>query len=120
MSLITSIQPSATPLVVLRGLCAAIAAIVIVDAISVGAPGLALLAVPFLIGAAALRRESSVPMVALAVVCALYVVLGVNYAVANGFDAEWGDLLFAYGGTPVALAAGTLAVVRLVQRHQTA
>lgn len=59
-------------------------------------------------------------MVALAVVCALYVVLGVNYAVANGFDAEWGDLLFAYGGTPVALAAGTLAVVRLVQRHQSA
>lgn len=120
MSLITSIQPSATPLVVLRGLCAAIAAIVVVDAIAVGAPGLALLAVPFLIGAAALRRESTVPMVALAVVSALYVVLGVNYAVANGFDAEWGDLLFAYGGTPVALAAAALAVVRLVQRHRTA
>ncbi len=120
MSLITSIQPSATPLVVLRGLCAAIAAIVIVDAISVGAPGLALLAVPFLIGAAALRRGSTVPMVALAVLSALYVVLGVNYAVANGFDAEWGDLLFAYGGTPIALAACALAVMRLVQRRQTA
>jgi hypothetical protein len=118
VSLITSIQPSATPLVVLRGLCAAIAAIVIVDAISVGAPGLALLAIPFLLGAAALRRESVVPMVALALLSALCVVLGVNYAVANGFDAEWGDLLFAYGGTPIALAAGALAAVRLVQRHQ--
>ena len=60
------------------------------------------------------------PMMGVVVVSALYVVLGVNYAVANGFDAEWGDLLFAYGGTPVALAAGALAVLRLVQRHQAA
>lgn len=45
---------------------------------------------------------------------------GVNYAVANGFDAGWGDLLFAYAGTPVALALGTLAAMRLVQSHRTA
>ena len=93
--------------------------IVVVDAIAVGAPGLALLAVPFLIAAAALRRESTVPMVGLALVCALFVLIGVNYAVANGFDAGWGDLLFAYGGTPVALATGALAVMRLVQTHRT-
>jgi hypothetical protein len=121
VSLITSLQPSSvTPLVVLRGLCAAIAAIVVVDAIAVGAPGLALLAVPFLIAAAALRRESTIPMVALTVLAAVYVLIGVNYAVANGFDAEWGDLLFAYGGTPVAAAIGALAVMRLAQRHRVA
>jgi hypothetical protein len=118
MSLLTSVQPSANPVVALRGLAAVVGAIVVVDALAVGAPGLALLALPFLLAAAAIRRESTAPLVALVVVSVLYVVIGVNYAVANGFDAEWGDLLFAYGGTPVALILGGLAAMRLVRRYR--
>ena len=87
-----------------RALSAAIASIVVVDAIVVGAPFLAIVAVPFVVGAVALRHDGGLAEGALAAWSVLYVVVGVNYAVANGFDAPWADLLFAYVGTPLAAA----------------
>jgi hypothetical protein len=113
------IQPTSQPMV-LRALCAAVGAIVIVDALAVQAPGLALLAVPFLIATVALRQAGRAWSAVLAVLSALFVAIGVNFAVANGFDAEWGDLLFAYVGTPLALAAGLLAALRLLQLQRSA
>lgn len=120
MSTLTIKPSSVTLLSAIRTLCGVIAAIVVVDAISVGAPGLALLAVPFIVGAVGLRRGSTLPMTGLLALSALYVLLGVNYAVANGFHAGWGDLLFAYAGTPAAAALGILAVQSLAHRRRMA
>ena len=121
MSVITELihQPTSQPMA-LRALCAAVGSIVIVDALAVQAPGLALLAVPFLIPAAALRQAGRVSSAALAVLASLFVAIGVSFAVANGFDAGWGDLLFAYVGTPLALATGLLAAIRLLQLQRSA
>jgi hypothetical protein len=88
----------------IRALCGALAVITIVDALSVGAPGLAVIAVPFVIGAFRFRRGNVPGTLALGACALLFAVLGINYAVGNGFDAGWGDLLFAYLGTPIALA----------------
>jgi hypothetical protein len=88
----------------IRSLCAALAAVVVVDAISVGAPGLGLLAVPYIAGAVFFREGKTVGTIALGLFAALFAVLGVNYAASNGFDAGWGDLLFAYVGTAIAVA----------------
>ncbi len=86
----------------IRVLSAGVAAIVLIDAASVGAPYLAILAVPFLVAAIGLRKAHLVSLVALFAWSALYVVVAVNYAVANGFDAPAGDLLFAYVGSVMA------------------
>ena len=91
-----------------RKLAATAALIVIIDAASVGAPGLALLAVPFIAAAVWFRGAHVVSRVLLVAYCALYVAIAVNYAVANGVDAPAGDLLFAYVGGVVVLA---LAVI---------
>jgi hypothetical protein len=109
----TSFAGSMSRVMMMRGLCGAIAAIVVVDAVSVGAPGLALLGVPFLIGAVWLRQARTMPSIGLAVWSLLYVVLGVSYAAGAGFDAGWGDLLFAYGGTPAAVLLMALIVQHL-------
>ena len=120
MSVLTEVmQPTSQPMV-LRALCAAVGSIVIVDALAVQAPGLALLAVPFLIAAVALRQAARASSAALAVLSALFVAIGVSFVVSNGFDAEWGDLLFAYVGTPLALAAGLMAAMRLLQLQRSA
>ena len=115
MSVLTeAIHPTSQPKA-LRVLCAAVGAIVVIDALAVQAPGLALLAVPFLAAALALRQGGRAASAVLVIVSALYVVAGVNYAIANGFDAGWGDLLFAYAGTPIALLAGLLATIRVLR-----
>lgn len=121
MSVFTEVihQPTSQPKA-LRALCAAVGAIVIVDALAVQAPGLALLAVLFLIAAAALRQAGRATSAALAILSALFVAIGVSVAVANGFDAGWGDLLFAYVGTPLALATVLLAAIRLRQLQRSA
>lgn len=92
-----------------RTLAAAVAGIVFVDALSVGAPGLALLGVPFLLAALRFRRATRWGSALVVAWCALYVIVGVNYAIGNGFDAGWGDLLFAYPGTVVAAVLGVVA-----------
>jgi hypothetical protein len=109
-----AIQPTSPP-VVLRALCVAVGVIVVVDALAVQAPGLALLAVPFLAAGLALRRAGRASSAALSVLAALYVAIGISFAASNGFDAGWGDLLFAYAGTPLALGVGLVAAVRFVQ-----
>ena len=103
-----------------RMLCAALAAVVVIDAVSVGAPGLGLLAVPFVLGAVLFRHGSMAATVALSMSALLYAVLGVNYAIGAGFDAPWGDLLFAYAGTPLAVAIFGLTVrhrVHVTHQH---
>lgn len=101
----------------MRVLCGVLAAIVVIDAASVRAPFLAMLALPFLAGAVAYRHGSGPATVALALFAALYVAVGAAYAAGTGLDAGWGDLLFAYAGTPVAAFLGVLAVRTLVARH---
>jgi hypothetical protein len=107
---------------VVRVLSGVIAAVVVVDALSVGAPGLALMAVPFAIIAARYTHGSAIGSAVVVVFCALYAVLGINYAVSNGLDAPIGDLLFAYVGSPLAVAAGAMAVRQalVAHSHQTA
>jgi hypothetical protein len=110
---------SISPLSALRFLSVLVGAIVIIDALAVQAPGLGLLAVPFLAGGA-LRHERTLPLAVLAAFGVLYVVVGVGWIVANGSDlgdANWGDLLFAFVGTPAALGVAVLAGSRLL--HHT-
>ena len=116
MSALMEIVRPWSPLIALRALCAGLGVIVIIDALSVQAPGLALLGLPFLLAGAALREGGRLPMAALALVSGLFVAIGVMFAVSNGFDAGWGDLLFAYAGTPVAVAIGLLAATRMLRR----
>jgi hypothetical protein len=96
----------------LRLLCGVLAAVVAIDAAVVRAPGLGLLAVPFLVAAVAYRgRKLGATVVA--AFALLMAGAGGSFAVQTGFDAGWGDLLFAYVGTPVALLAAVMAVMRL-------
>lgn len=93
-----------------RKLATVAALIVIVDAVSVGAPGLALLALPFVVAAVRFRGRRIVSRVLLVAYCALYLAIAINYAVANGVDAPAGDLLFAYVGGLVVLALAIVVV----------
>jgi hypothetical protein len=105
----------------IRALCAVLAAVIVIDAISVGAGGLAIVAVPFIAGAVFFRQGRMPATVLLALCGAAFAVIGINYAVGNGFDAGWGDLLFAYLGTPVALAIiGFDVHRRMHESHVTA
>ena len=96
-----------------RVLCTAVAAIVVIDAASVGAPFLTFLAVPFLITAIGLRKAHLVTLIAVGAWSLFYVVLAVNYAVAHRFDAPIGDLVFAYVGGPLSAAIAWTAATHL-------
>ncbi|MDQ3757299.1 MAG: hypothetical protein M3394_05585 [Actinomycetota bacterium] len=96
-----------------RTLCAALAAIVVFDAAWVQAPGLAMMAVPFLVAALRVRRGTTVGMAVLMVFAVLYAVVGVNYAIANGISVNPGDFAFAYVGTPVAVALAVLTALSM-------
>ena len=101
----------------IRLLCAALTAVVLYDAAQVRAPGLALLAVPFLIGVASLARERHALMVLLGLWSSLYVVVGTAWMAGHGFgsDAPGADLLFAYVGTPLAVVLTAAAAVRVAR-----
>lgn len=114
MAVVHAPQFSST-LTPIRILCAAVAAVILVDAYSVQAGGLALLALPFAIGAIGMRRGRMVAVGAVGAFAALYVYLAVGFSVSSRFDAGWGDLLFAYGGGPVALAVVGLTGWRLLK-----
>jgi len=92
------------------------AAAIIVDAISVRAPGLGLLAVPFLVAALGLRVGRTVTCIGLTLWALLYVAIGVNYAVGSGFDAPWGDIIGVYVGAACAAAVAGLSILRLARR----
>ena len=115
----TTVSPAtSTPPRSINALAGIVGGIVVLDAISVGAPGLALLAVPFAIIAWRFRKATWWGSTLALLFCALFVAIGVNFIIANGFDAPWGDLLFAYVGTPVTLAAGVLIVRHLIARRR--
>lgn len=103
----------------MRVAAAAMVGIVLLDVVDVQAPFLAILAVPFLVAAVSLRRGSLLASIALGLWSALYVVIGVNYAIAHRFDAGWGDLVFTYAGTPVAAALVALTVRHRMQVART-
>jgi hypothetical protein len=103
-----------TSLLEMRVLCGVLAIVVLVDALWVRAPGLALLALPYAIGAVGMRRGRVVPTVVIALFAALYVFVGANFAIASGFDAPGGDLVFAYLGTPVAALLLIVAIRRVL------
>jgi hypothetical protein len=105
------------PLQAVRVGSALVALIVVIDALSVGAPGLALIAVPFVIAAFRFKHGTVWGSALVALTCALYVLLGASYAIAHGADAPWGDLLFAYVGTPLAASALLLTVRELDRLH---
>ena len=101
-----------------RGLAALLAAVVIIDTIVVQAPGLGLLAVPFVVAAIAYKKRRLVPTVLLLLWTLLFVVIGVAFIAATGFDAGWGDLLFAYVGTPAAIALAFVLGRQLLHRKR--
>lgn len=103
---------------VIRALAGAVALIVLIDTATVLAPGLGLLAVPFIIAALRYKRGTWWGSALVFVWAALFVVIGVAFIAANGFDAGWGDLLFAWAGTPVALALAVSVVRHLVTRRR--
>jgi hypothetical protein len=96
-----------------RVLCAGVATIVVVDAAVLQAPYLTFLAVPFIITAIGLRKAHLVTLVAVFAWSALYVLLGANYIIANGFDAPASDLVFALVGTPMAAAIAFISASRM-------
>jgi hypothetical protein len=110
-----------------RQLAAGIAAAVLIDVLWVQAPFLAFLAIPFAI-IAWRYRGGAVGSVAVALVCGLYVTVGVSYMLSNGLHyaepgepSAWinpGDFVFVYIGTPLAAWLAVRAVGRLVRgRH---
>lgn len=96
----------------IRVVCAVLAGIVLIDAAVVQAPYLAVLALPYLIAALFFTRGRRLPTAVMLAWALLYVAVGANFAIATGFDAGWGDLLFAYPGT---LAA--VVLTGLLARH---
>lgn len=103
--------------ILIRGLCTAIAAAILVDAFAARAPGLAILAVPFVIAAAALSDGGLGASIAMAVLSAFFVAIGIAFVAAVGFDAEWGDLVLAYLGIPL-VAVLVFALLKETPRHQ--
>ncbi len=86
--------------------------LVVVSAAAVQAPGLAVLAVPFVVGAAAPPHRRSTT-VALWLAAMLFAGIGVAFVAATGFEAGWSDLLFAFAGTPLAAALSVVLGRRL-------
>jgi hypothetical protein len=96
-----------------RQLAAALAGIVVFDAIWVRAPFLTIFGIPFLVAAWRYREGRLPTRIALGLWCALYVLVGVTFALSNGLQAPAepnlpretispGDFAFAYFGTPLA------------------
>ena len=104
------------PIDTTRVLAGLVAAVVIIDTITVRAPGLGLLAVPFVVAAFFFTRRRLIPTVLLLLWSLLFVLIGVAFVASNGFDAGWGDLLFAYVGTPAAALLTFVLVRQLVRR----
>jgi len=104
------------PIDTTRVLAGLLAVVVIVDTIAVRAPGLGLLAVPFLVATFAFTRRRLIPTVLLILWSLFFVLIGAAFAASNGFDAGWGDLLFAYVGTPAAALLAFVLVRQLVRR----
>ncbi len=101
---------------VLRSLSAATAAVIVVDAASVGAPGLGLMAVPFLVAALGLRTARRAACTALAIWGLIYAGICLAYIISHGFDAPWGDLVGVYVGLPLSAAVVGFSMLRLVRR----
>src|SRR4051812_29641859 len=111
-----------------RRLSAAIAALIALDAVFVGAPGLAVFALPFAIVAWRYRGRHRVATIAALLWCVLWVIVGVNFMLGNGLHEpreagksietiNIGDFLSVYLGTPLtAWLTVRLATRRLRRR----
>lgn len=121
-------NPEAVQIKRMRQLAGAIALAVLFDAIVIEVPFIAFLGIPFAVAAWRFRRGRLLSSIALTLWCALYTLLGVMYAVNNGFHdpaeagrpTQWinpGDFVFVYVGTPLAIWLGALLVARIAGRR---
>lgn len=101
---------AANNLVALRVICGVVGVIILIGAAVVRAPALGVLALPGIVAALALRQGRPLARAVVALWAALYVVISVNFAIGNGMDAIWSDLLGVYVGGPLAAVAVVLAV----------
>lgn len=113
-----------------RQLAGAAGAAIVFDAAVVHAPFLVIAAVPFLVAAWRYRGRHTAATLALAVWCALWVLVGVTYALSNGLHAPTepnqatetigiGDVIGVFVGAPLAAWLGVRLVVGRV-RHRVA
>jgi hypothetical protein len=119
---------SATTTYTTRRLAAAIAGVVVFDALWVRAPFLVIMALPFAVVAWRYRGRTTAAEIALFAFCALYAVIGVMFILANGLHApaepneareviSAGDFVFAYVGTPLSIWLGGRATRSIRARH---
>ncbi|MFP5328313.1 MAG: hypothetical protein ACLGHT_12620 [Acidimicrobiia bacterium] len=113
MSVMSATATALRDVDVTRVAAAGIAAVVLIDVAVVRAPFLAILAVPYAIGAVTYRGRRTVSSIIFGLFAILFLVISGNFIVATGFDAGWGDLLFAYGGSVLALVL-LVALARIV------
>lgn len=119
MSVMSATATAPRDVDIARFAAAGVAAVVLIDVAVVRAPFLAMLAVPYVVGAVTYRGKRLVSSIVFALFAILYVVIGANFIAANGIDAGWGDLLFAYFGSLLALVL-LVALVRVVSARRRA
>ena len=90
---------------------------VLVDAVLVGAPGLALLAVPMLIGLWLRHRPAGRIVMILGGL--LITVIAAMYATSNGGIGDWpaGDVVGMLLGGPAAAISAALGIAKAARRH---
>jgi hypothetical protein len=113
----------------MRQLALAVTAVVVFDMVWVRAPFGAIIALPFAITAWRLRTARIPTRLALIAACALYVAIGVSYAMSNGIHdgaghnasalINPGDFAFAYLGTPLAALLALQVVLYSLQGRRT-
>ena len=106
------------PIRVLTVICAALTAAVVVDAIGVGAPGLAVVAVPFVAALLLLARSPRAGAVVAFLGCLLVGLTAGAYIASNGTDLQSGfDALYVYVAGPLAVVGLVVTVAVLRARH---
>lgn len=98
------------PVRTLSSITAAIAVAVAVDALGVGAPGLVLAAVPFVVALLTLRHSPRAGAVIAVVGCLVVVVTAALYLAADGGLQSGFDALYVYVAAPLALVGIVAAV----------
>lgn len=98
------------PTRILSGIAAAITVAIVVDAVGVGAPGLAVVAVPFVATLLLVRRSPRAAAVIAGLGCLLVAATAAAYLAGDGGLQSGFDALYVYVAGPLALV-GLVAVV---------
>jgi hypothetical protein len=108
---------SRDPLVRTLAVAASVAAVaIVVNAVMVGAPFLAILAGPFILGVLLHRRAERSAAVVLALMGLLYTGIAVNYIRNTGSDWPIGDYIGVLVGGSAAVVAAATGIVVLFRR----